>query len=229
MRPENQDKLINSAIPQSTDLISLVDINSLTWTRMQDDKTYGDYCILEPNELFKNFHVLGSELSKYNQLKTIQLCLTKLDFWLDADEKVGKGTVLARNGNEEHRESISDRRLADISDQVCQRLSCAGGRDQSGLMDVMLRSLNLEEKGIHKAYTAIASRMVPGNEDMFQRKGIDFSTSLNVIEPLLNIFSWADLLPHDSEERILPSDEAEENFQEEQPKISFWKRLFHRS
>lgn len=228
MRPENQDKLINSAIPQSTDLISLVDINSLTWTRMQDDQKYGAYCTLEPNELFKNFHVLGSELSKYNQLETIQLCLTKLDFWLDADEKVGKGTVLARNGNEEHRESISDRRLADISDQVCQRLSYAGGRDQSGLMDVMLRSLNLEEKGIHKAYTAIASRMVPGNEDMFQRKGIDFSTSLNVIEPLLNIFSWADLLPHDSEERILPSDEAEENFQEEQPKISFWKRLFHR-
>ena len=141
----------------------------------------------------------------------------------EAEQTVEAGTVYEDPG------VTATLKDADISDQVCQRLSCAGGRDQSGLMDVMLRSLNLEEKGIHKAYTAIASRMVPGNEDMFQRKGIDFSTSLNVIEPLLNIFSWADLLPHDSEERILPSDEAEENFQEEQPKISFWKRLFHRA
>ena len=229
MLPEYQDLLINSAIPQSTDLISLVDINSLTWTRMkEDDKPYGDYCELGPNELFRNFHVLGNELSKEKKLQTIQLCLTKLDFWLDANKAVGEGTVLARNGNEEHRESISDRRLEDISVQVNYRLGNIGGMDQRGLMDTMLRNLGLTDFNVHKAYTTVASRMVPGNENMFKGGGIDYSTSLNVLEPLLNIFSWANLLPHDSNER-LPEHPGDDPEPPEPPhRASFWKRLFHR-
>lgn len=228
MRPENRDKLINSAIPQSTDLISLVDINSLTWTRMKDESTYGAYCTLEPGELFKNFPGLGNELSRYKKLETIQLCLTKLDFWLDANKEVGLGTVLNRNGNDEHRGSISDRRLSDISIQVNHRLKDVGDRDQSGLMEVMLRALQLSSADVHTAYTAIASRTVPGNEDTIIKKGIDYSISMNVLEPLLNIFSWADLLPHDNEERDIPLPEDEDDNQPEQARRSFWDWLFHR-
>ena len=218
MSTDNLDKLINSAIPQSTDLISLVDINSLAWTRMQDDDTYGAYCVLEPGELFKNFSMLGNELNKQDKLQSVQLCLTKLDFWLDANPEVGTGTVLAKNGNEEHRGAISDRRLEAINMQVKHRLKKVGNMDQSGLMEVMLRSLNLpEDMNIHKAYTAVASRMVPGNESVFKQKGIDFATSLNVIEPLLNIFSWGNLLPHDYEERVISNPEdPEEEFTEQE-------------
>ncbi len=213
MRPENQDKLINSAIPQSTDLISLVDINSLTWTRMQDNNgQYGAYCELNVSSLFKNFSLLGSAFEKYNNLETVQLCITKLDYWLDADPEVGKGTVFSRDGNVEHRGSISDIRLDDISRQVFHRLKDTGGKDQSGLMEAMLRSLKLDEKTVHTAYTAVASRRIPENEGMFELKGLDYSISLNVMEPLLNIFSWGDLLPHDSEDRQIdvPMDEEEE-------------------
>lgn len=232
MLPEYQDKLINSAIPQSTDLISLVDINSLTWTKMKETSEYGEYCDLEPGELFKNFPVLGEALCSHHKLQTIQLCLTKLDFWLDADEKVGQGTVLNRDGNAEHRGSISDRRLSAISLQVNQRLKNVGGKDQSALMKLMLRSLNIEESGVHTAYTAVASRYVPDNEDMFDKDGMDYSTSRNVLEPLLNIFSWANLLPHDHEERdfFLTGESSEENeaysTTEEQPRRSFFQRLF---
>ncbi len=228
MLPENRDKLINSAIPQSTDLISLVDINSLTWTPMKDTHKYGDYCDLSPGDLFKNLSVLGNELNRFQRLETIQLCLTKLDFWMKADEKVGAGTVLSRNGNQEHRGSISDRRLSDLSIQLNHRLKNVGEKDQSGLMEVMIRNLNLTNENIHKAYIAVASRMVPGNEIVFDGKGIDYSISLNVLEPMLNIFSWANLLPHDDEERVLPMTEDDEQTDPEPPKLSFWKRLFHR-
>ena len=211
MLPENQDKLINSAIPQSTDLISLVDINSLTWTRMQDnDGKYGAVCELEASGLFRNFSMLGNALKKHNMLETIQLCLTKLDYWLDADPEVGQGTVFSRDGNSEHRGSISDKRLDDISRQVNYRLKNTGGKDQSGLMEAMLRSLGLDQGEIHTAYTAVASRSVPNNEAVFEKNGIDYSTSLNVMEPLLNIFSWGNLLPHDNNDRQFGNTEEEE-------------------
>ena len=51
---------------------------------------------------------------------------------------------------------------------------------------------------------------------------------MNVLEPLLNIFSWADLLPHDNEERDIPLPEDEDDNQPEQARRSFWDWLFHR-
>ena len=154
------------------------------------------------------------------------MCLTKLDFWLDANPEVGKGTVLAKNGNEEHRGSISDVRLDSISRQVNHRLKNVKG---DGLMEVMMKNLGMKDAGIHTAYTAVASRMVPGNEQVFEKIGIDYDTSLNVIEPLLNIFSWGDLLPHDSNERQIEKGPEEQETPIAEPAHSpWWKKLFHR-
>ena len=230
MRPENKNKLINSAIPLSTDLISLVDINSLTWTQMMSTTEFGAYCKLGPGELFKNFSTLGNELKKNKKLQTIQLCLTKIDFWQAANPEIKNSTILFRPGDEEHRNSISDQRLETIDIQVKHRLKMIGGKDQSGMMTVMLRSLNFSpDMEIKTAHSAIASRMVPGNEEVFRANGIDYSTSLNVLEPLLNIFSWENLLPHDSEPRNLVSEDSEneEETIDQKPR-GFLYRLFHR-
>lgn len=225
MLTENQDKLLNSAIPKSTDLISLVDINSLTWTPMQDNNgKYGAFCELQASSLFKNFSLLGSAFERSKSLETVQLCITKLDYWMDADSEVGQGTVFSREGNTEHRGSISDKRLDDISRQVFHRLKNTGGRDYSGLLDAMLSSMNYEQKGIHTSYSAVASRMVPLNEHMFEKNGIDFRTSLNVMEPLLNIFSWANLLPHDNEDRLINNAENDEETNEDKPRK--WYNIF---
>ncbi len=233
MLPENLDQLINSPIPQSTDLISLVDINSLRMTKMWDDNfRYGARCMLEASGLFRNFTHLGSALEKHHQLQTVQLCITKLDYWMEADSEVGQGTVFGRDGSAEHRHSISDRRLDDISRQISHRLKKTGGKDQSGLMEAMLKSLNLDPESVHTAYTAVASRVVPGNEPVFDKQGIDYNTSLNVLEPLLNIFSWGNLLPHDNDERMLepPKEDEEVVIPEEPPvkKLGFFGKLFGR-
>ena len=79
--PEFEPELLNSAIPLSTDLISLVDINSLEY--MQKDVRYGDTCTLELSELFDNFGGLGERFQETRTLETTQICITKLDVWKD--------------------------------------------------------------------------------------------------------------------------------------------------
>ena len=207
MKPENKDKLINSPIPDSTDLISLIDINSLMDTRMMEDHRFGDFCPLQADELFENFDELGDAMKPADgsgmKLQTVQICVTKLDFWIDADRDAGRTALFARATESKHRNSISDRTLDMISGQIREKLrSNVAGSDHSELMEAMLQDMGMREADLRTAYTAIASRVIPGNEAVFENGGIDYKHSLNVLHPVLNIFRWADLLPHDDDDRI---------------------------
>ena len=192
---KNDSYLLSSNIPMSTDLILLVDINHFIMTVQQDRESgFGGYCSQDVSELFDNIDTLGHTIPK-GQLNSIQCTLTKLDFWISGEKERLDGAVFITNCDEAHRQGIDVNRLALVHDQLNQLLNGIGGEDQSGLLDNMVKSMNLEGTDIHKAYTAIASRRVPGHEEQIMNKGADYQSSLNVLEPLMNIFEWKHLLP----------------------------------
>ena len=196
----NQSHLLSSNIPKSTELILLVDINHFIETSQQEDASeFGDYCKQNVNELFTNISTLGHTIPK-NQLNSVQCTLTKLDFWISGEPDRLENAIFANNCDDAHRNGINVNRLGLVHDQINSLLDGIGGEDQSGLLDNLIKSMNLEGTNIHKAYTAVASRIVPGHESQVREKGADYQSSLNVLEPLMNIFEWKHLLPVKEEE-----------------------------
>lgn len=192
--PENRHFLINSNIPQSNHIIFLIDINHFIKTKQQKDGSeFGAYCTQDVNDLFANIEALGEVLPE-NQLKSIQCTLTKLDFWKDADPHLNEAQF-TKNCDEEHKEAIDINRLEIVHNQLIDYLNNIGGSDQSGLLDNLLARMHIRGETVHRAYTAIASRIVPGHEDQIKEQGADYQSSLNVLEPLMNIFEWEDALP----------------------------------
>lgn len=192
---KNNGHLLNSNIPQSTDLILLVDINHFIRTTQQDGTSeFGDYCKQNVSELFDNIDELGNAIPA-GQLNSVQCTLTKLDFWISGEKERLERAVFASNCDTAHREGIDVERLGLVHDQIKELLNGIGGEDQSGLLDTLIKSMKLEGTNIHKAYTAIASREVPGHEEQLKEHGADYQASLNVLEPLMNIFEWNHLLP----------------------------------
>lgn len=192
--PENRHYLINSNIPQSNHIIFLIDINHFIKTSQQEnDSEFGAYCTQDVNDLFANIEALGEVLPE-NQLKSIQCTLTKLDFWIKEDENLNEAQF-TKNCDEEHKEAIDISRLDIVHNQLIDYLNNIGGNDQSGLLDNLLARMHIRGGSVHRAYTAIASRIVPGHEDQIREHGADYQTSLNVLEPLMNIFEWEDALP----------------------------------
>ncbi len=195
LKPINERYLINSNIPKSNDLILLVDINHFINTvQKQEDSGFGGYCTQDVNELFDNIDMLGNVMPK-GQLHSVQCTLTKLDFWIKEEENRLHGAVFASNCDDSHRQGIDDERLCLVHNQISQLLNGIGNEDQSGLLDNLIKSMNLQNTQVHRSYTAIASRIVPGHEEQLRENGADYQSSLNVLEPLMNIFEWEHVLP----------------------------------
>lgn len=192
--PENRHFLINSNIPQSNHIIFLVDINHFIKTEQQEENSeFGAYCTQDVNDLFANIEALGEVLPE-NQLKSVQCTLTKLDFWIKADSHLEEAQF-TKNCDEEHKGAINVDRLELVHNQLVNCLGDIGGSDQSGLLDDILTRMHVDGETVHCAYTAIASRIVPKHEDQIRKNGADYQSSLNVLEPLMNIFEWEDALP----------------------------------
>lgn len=192
--PENRHFLINSNIPLSNHIIFLIDINHFIKTEQQEDGSeFGAYCTQDVNDLFANIEALG-EVIPPNQLKSIQCTLTKLDFWIKEDPHLSEAQF-TRNCDEAHKEAINVDRLEIVHNQLIDYLNSIGGSNQSGLLDNLLARMHIRGETVHRAYTAIASRIVPGHEEQIRQHGADYQSSLNVLEPLMNIFDWEDALP----------------------------------
>ena len=196
LKPENKKYLLNSNIPKSNELILLVDINHFIKTIQQQDgeKEFGEGCPQDVNELFSNIDSLGSVIPE-GQLNSVQCTLTKLDFWMDEEKDRLDGAVFTVNCDDEHKGAINDERLALVHQQIQALLDGIGGKDQSGLLDTLIDSLHLKESGVHCGFTAVASRIVPNHEEQLRKDGADYQASLNVLEPLMNIFEWNHVLP----------------------------------
>lgn len=195
LKTQNEHLLVQSAIPNSTDLVMLVDINHFIETSQQINREFGQWCPQEFDTLFNNLRNLGQRFQN-GKLNSVQVTLTKLDFWMEAEEEKLRDAVFTQSGDEAHEYAIDDHRLAMVHDQIVERLSHIGDQNQSGILDKTLRSLGLdEEAGLHKAYTAVASRLIPGNEEEVRQNGTEWKRSLNVLEPILNILDWHNALP----------------------------------
>ncbi len=202
LKPENDKYLINSNIPNSNELILLIDINHFIKTSQQEQRDFGGYSVQDINEIFENLETLAKVIPE-GQLHSVQCTLTKLDFWMEEEAARMDGAVFAKNCDDAHREGISDERLTLVHDQISNLLNGIGGKDQSGLLDNLVKSMKLQGTHVHKGYTAIASRIVPGHEKQLLEEGADYQTSLNVLEPLMNIFEWENLLPVKKEQENL--------------------------
>ena len=194
LQPKNKKFLINSNIPKSNHLILLVDINHFIKTEQKKSEEFGGYCKQDVSELFTNIDALGNVIPD-GQLQSVQCTLTKLDFWKNEEGDRLNGAIFTINCDEAHRQAIDQNRLTLVHDQISTLLNGIGGDDQSGLLDNLLKSMDLSGKKVHYAYTAIASRIVPGYEDSIRTEGADYQFSLNVLEPLMNIFDWEGVLP----------------------------------
>ena len=199
LKPENENHLLNSNIPLSNDLIFLVDINHFVDTKQKEYEhmEFGDYCPQDLHEQFSNVDSLSSLLPE-GQLRSVQCTLTKLDFWkeMEGEKERLNGAIFAeRNCDDDHRGKINDERLNLVHEQISTLLRGIGDKDQSGLLDNLINSMNLQDRSVHKAYTAIASRIVPNHEDEIREHGADYQFSFNVLEPLMNVFEWENLLP----------------------------------
>ena len=191
--PENRKHLINSNIPQSNHIILLVDINHFIKTEQQSEHSdFGAYCKQKVSDIFVNIDALG-EVIPADKLKSVQCALTKLDFWIKEDPQLLE-TEFAHNCDDNHKDAIDVERLGIVHDQIVDSLMNIGGNDQSGLLDNLLASMK-KNGTVHCAYTAIASRIVPGHETQIRKNGADYQSSLNVLEPLMNIFDWEHALP----------------------------------
>ena len=196
MKDDNRTYLINSNIPLSDHIILLVDINHFIKTDQQNNcSEFGGYCNQKVSEILNSLEPLGQVMPKNNMLKSFQCMLTKLDLWMDEDQGV-KDSIFSKNCDDEHKNAIDSDRLEIVNKQLIEFLKYIGGNNQSGLLDNALQCITYEEsEDINYAYTAVASRIVPGHEDQIRRNGADYQSSLNVLEPLMNIFRWENALP----------------------------------
>ncbi len=201
---KDQQMLTQSRISESTDLLMLVDSNHFVKTRQQqsEDETenYGAYCHENLKTLFVNYEALGEELDK-NYLSSIQIALSKADFLVEADKRL-EATMFSYSGDKEHRDAISEKRLKQVDRQVRDVLYSSenGGYGVGDLINEITTKFKLspeKDKSLYTAYTAVASKYVPGNLEHFDKNGEDVHVeySQNVIEPLLNVFLSHHLLP----------------------------------
>ncbi len=205
---ETEELLACSEINKSTDLIMFVDSNHFvtTWQKDPDKNTgsqYGDYCNTLLNDLFQNYEVLGGRLNT-KSLKSIQIAITKLDFLIEADQRL-KAAVFSKSGDACHKDTISEKRLNAVNMQIKSVLGSQkfGGYGCGDLIEKITNPMNASPD-TKRFYTAVASKYVPGNTDKFDGSGIDvhYEYSLNVLEPLLNIFASHHLLPVMEEEYV---------------------------
>jgi len=201
--PQTRDLLTGSNIPRSNALIMLVDVNhfiySLQHPRLEPgereiDSEFGGYCKQDVNTLFNNLEYLSFVIPK-GQLNSVQCVLTKLDFWIEEERDRIGDTLFVLPGDDAHRKEIDEDRLILVHDQIEAMLNGIGGEDQSGLLNALVKSMHLEDTKVHRSYSAVASRIVPGHEEQLRQNGADYQTSLNVLEPLMNIFAWEHVLP----------------------------------
>lgn len=201
MRPEPKFKemLSSSNIKESTDIIMLIDVNHFIETRQRRDRAkdadkYGEYCRMDINRLFENFENLGVILDKQT-MSSVQISITKLDFWKEEDNRIAV-TAFGKPGDNRHKGAISESRLNQVNNQMRAVLGQMYGADYSGLLNVLIDRLDLKGSPIYSAYTAVASKTVPEHEAEFHDgTEVNFSYSLNVMEPLLNIFACHKVLP----------------------------------
>ena len=203
MRPEPKfrEMLSSSNIKESTDLIMLIDINHFIQTRQRreyeekkNNEQFGEFCRQETHRLFDNMENLGMCLDP-KELKSVQIALTKLDFWKEEDERIAV-TAFGQSGDNRHKGAISESRLNQVNNQVRAVLGQMDGPDYSGLINVLLEKLNMKGTTPQTAYTAIASKTVPEHDDAFEDgTKVNYSLTLNVLEPLLNIFAYHNVLP----------------------------------
>lgn len=203
MLPGNEDHLAASPIPRSTDIISIVDINSLTRTKGTDDSTYGDVCQLHGKALYENFGTLGHAMDEHNTLESFQVCITKVDLWVEQDAGITEQALFTRPGDDSHTGGIDADRMDLIDLHIRKRLAGLPEGNASELLNIMLRELGKEGQVKNQAYVGVSSRFVPGSEASFTAEGISYKQSLNVLEPLLNIARWADLLPLAEKEDVV--------------------------
>lgn len=203
---ETEELLACSGIKESTDLIMFIDSNHFVETRQRKrdqniDEQYGQYCDKKLVDLFSNYEVLGRRLNG-KQLKSVQIAITKLDFLIEADPRL-EAAVFSHSGDKEHRDAISEKRLSLVDRQVRRILGTkdTGGYGSGNLIEMIANPLNVSAETARLMYTAVASKYVPGNDEHFDHSGIDvhFEYSLNVLEPLLNVFLSHNLLPSQRE------------------------------
>lgn len=189
LRSEYKDQLAASNIKLSTDLIMLVDVNHFIKTLQQENNEYGEYCHMEIVKLFDNLRNLGRRLDK-QCLKSIQITLTKLDIISEDTDNPFAQYMQSMDGN--HVRMISRDRLSKLSKDLESTLQNIKGHDYSKLLDTMWKRLDLHDgMQIEKAYTAIASRSMLDSDN----NGMDYSRSVNVLEPILNILAWHKVVP----------------------------------
>lgn len=206
---ETEELLACSGINSSTDLIMFVDSNHFVKTRQRDleqnaDEKFGQYCGKELNDLFSNYEVLGGRLNA-KALKSIQIAITKLDFLIEADKRL-EAAVFSRSGDMQHKDAISEKRLGLVDRQIRALLGEKehGGYGCGNLVERIANPLKAPKDTTRLTYTAVASKYVPGNDEHFDNSGIDvhYEYSLNVLEPLLNVFISHNLLPSVREEYV---------------------------
>ncbi len=193
LQPETEHFLIQSKIPKPNVLIMLVDINHFIRTEQQERKEFGGYCPMDIPTLFENLGALGYNIPK-GRLNSLQCTLTKLDFWIEEEGDKLNNTVFIYNCDDAHKGAIDEDRLDLVHRQITEKLRNIGNVDQSGFLDSIKKSLKYDGD-VNIGYTAIASRIVPQHEEQLIAHGADYQMSLNVLEPLMNIFSWEHLLP----------------------------------
>ena len=192
-KAENRDMLSNSGIRNSTDLIMLVDVNHFVKTRQQSSEEYGEYCRMELSRLFGNLRYLGERMDR-DKLNSIQICITKIDFWAEADRKIASSGI-GMPADDLHRGKISEDRMDKVSRTIRAALSSIPNHDYSKLIDNMQKQLGLKDgTGFKKAYSAVSSRNMQ-NVETEMGDEFDYSRSINVVEPILRILGWHGLLP----------------------------------
>ena len=206
---ETEELLACSGINNSTDLIMFVDSNHFVETRQRNhelnaDDQFGEYCEKELNDLFSNYEVLGGRLN-VKALKSIQIAITKLDFLIEADKRL-EAAIFSHSGDMQHKNAISEKRLDLVNRQIKALLGAKeyGGYGCGNLVERIANPLKASLDTTRLTYTAVASKYVPGNDEHFDHSGIDvhYEYSLNVLEPLLNVFISHNLLPSVQEEYV---------------------------
>lgn len=199
---ETEELLACSGINKSTDLIMFIDSNHFVETRQKNPEMnigeqYGDYCTQELNELFGNYEVLGRRLD-VGSLKSVQISISKLDLLVEADKRL-EAAAFSCSGDPRHKDAISVARLNLVDRQIKALLGSkeTGGYGYGNLIERIVNPLKVSSASVRQAYTAVASKYIPGNDDHFDVSGQDvhYEYSMNVLEPLLNVFLSHDCLP----------------------------------
>lgn len=212
MNPNSEDEqlLAYSGIGKSTDLIMFIDSNHFAVTRQKNmevnaDWKYGEYCMDDFRDLFENYDTLGKRINA-DELKSIQVTIAKMDLLIEADPRL-KVAAFNESGDSYHKGTISEKRLNKVSRQVSSLLTTKKEFGGYGAGDLVSRIANPVKatKYTRLMYTAVASKDLPGNDDHFDNSGVDvhFEYSMNVLEPLLNVFVSHKLLPFVKEPYII--------------------------